>query len=134
MCLFLFFGYQHTLALDNWNAVPKNFATDTYEASGSIKRRHDGHEIALDQSSLGRSNNEVLYWKAPKEVLGDVVTLYDGNIDVHFVNDGNDNEASSNDEFIWLRGNNIDLVHKIPKTQRFEASKNSTYSVPCNEV
>ncbi|CAF3979164.1 unnamed protein product, partial [Rotaria sp. Silwood2] len=35
-----------------------------------------------------------------------------------FINDGNDNEAPSNDEFIWLRGNNIDLAHKIPQNQR----------------
>ncbi|CAM4742403.1 unnamed protein product [Rotaria magnacalcarata] len=121
------------LSLNNWNAVPKNFATDTYEARDSIQQRNGGHEIALDQSSLGRSNNEVLYWKAPKEVLGDTVTLYDGTIDIHFTNDGDSNEAQSDDEFIWLRGNNIDLVHKVPKTQKFEANKNATYSISCNE-
>ncbi|CAF3522929.1 unnamed protein product [Rotaria socialis] len=121
------------LALNDWNAVPKNFATDTYEARNSIQQRNGGREIALDQSSLGRPNDEVLYWKAPKEVLGDIVTLYDGTIDIHFTNDGDSNQAQSNDEFIWLRGNNIDLVHKLPKTQKFEANQDSTYSVPCNE-
>ncbi|CAF4183766.1 unnamed protein product [Rotaria sp. Silwood2] len=121
------------LPLNNWNAVPKTFATDPYEARDRIQQRHGGREIALDQSSLGRPANEVLYWKAPKETLGNVVTLYDGNIDIHFINDGNDNEAPSNDEFIWLRGNNIDLAHKIPQNQRFKANSNATYSVPCNE-
>ncbi|CAF3425584.1 unnamed protein product [Rotaria sp. Silwood1] len=121
------------LPLNNWNVVPKTFATDPYEARDRIQQRHGGREIALDQSSLGRSANEVLYWKAPKETLGNVVTLYDGNIDIHFTNDGNDNEAPSNDEFIWLRGNNIDLVHKLPQNQRFKANSNATYSVPCNE-
>jgi len=120
--------------LNNWNAVPKNFATDRYEARDSIKQRNGGNEIALDQNSLGRPANEVLYWKAPKEALGDVVTLYDGNIDIHFTNDGKDDEAPSNDELIWLRGNNIDLVHKLPQTQRFKANTNATYSVPVNEV
>lgn len=125
---------QVPLALSNWNAVPKNFATDSYEARSSIQQRNGGQEIAIDQSSLGRPSNEVLYWKAPKEALGNVVTLYDGNIDVHFTNDGNDNDAPSNDEFLWLRGNNIDIVHKLPQTQRFKANSNSTYSVPVNEV
>jgi hypothetical protein len=120
--------------LNDWNAVPKNFATDRYEARDSIKQRSGGNELALDQNSLGRPANEVLYWKAPKEALGDVVTLYDGNIDVHFTNDGKDDEAPSNDEFIWLRGNNIDLVHKLPQTQRFKSNTNATYSVPVNEV
>jgi hypothetical protein len=83
---------------------------------------------------LGRSADEVLYWKAPKEALGDVVTLYDGNIDVHFTNDGNDNQAPSDHEYLWLRGNNIDLVHKFPQAQRFKANTNATYSVPVNEV
>ncbi|UJR25590.1 hypothetical protein I4U23_006934 [Adineta vaga] len=123
-----------SLSLENdWNAVPKNFATERYEAGSKIQRRQNGRELALDQNSLGRPANEVLYWKAPKEALGDVVTLYDGNIDIHFTNDGNDQEAPSNDEFIWLRGNNIDLVHKLPSTQRFKANTNATYSVPCNE-
>jgi len=120
--------------LNNWNAVPKNFATDTYEARDRIQQHHGGREISLDQNSLGRPNNEVLYWKAPKEVLGDFVTLYDGNIDIHFTNDGNDNDAPSNDDYIWLRGNNIDLVHKIPQTHRFKSNTNATYSVACNEV
>ena len=120
--------------MNNWNAVPKNFATDRYEARDRIQQRQGGREIALDQSSLGRPNNEVLYWKAPKEALGHFVTLYDGNIDVHFTNDGNDKEAPSNDDFIWLRGNNIDLVHKLPQTQRFKSNTNATYSVPVNEV
>lgn len=118
--------------MNNFNAVPKNFATDRYEAGNSIQRRNGGREIALDQNSLGRAANEVLYWKAPKEALGDVVTLYDGNIDVHFTNDGN--QVSSDDEFIWLRGNNIDLVHKFPQNQRFQANSNETYSVAVNEV
>ncbi|CAF4524399.1 unnamed protein product [Rotaria socialis] len=121
------------LAMSNWNAVPKNFANDLYEARDQIQQRNGGREISLDQSSLGRPATEVLYWKAPKEALGDVVTLYDGNIDVHFTNDGNDNEAPSSDEFLWLRGNNIDIVHKIPQTQRFKANTNSTYSVAVNE-
>ncbi|CAF1237105.1 unnamed protein product [Adineta ricciae] len=125
--------FQVALPLENWNAVPKTFATDRYEAGDKIQRRENGRQIALDQNSLGRPANDVLYWKAPKEVLGDVVTLYDGNIDIHFTNDGNDQEAPSNDEFIWLRGNNIDLVHKLPSTQRFKANTNATYSVPCNE-
>ena len=120
--------------MNNWNAIPKNFATDRYEAGNSIQRRNGGRELAIDQSSLGRPANEVLYWKAPKEALGDVVTLYDGTIDVHFINDGNDNQAGSDDEFLWLRGNNIDLVHKLPQTQRFQANTNATYSVPVNEV
>jgi hypothetical protein len=119
--------------LNNWNAVPKNFATDRYEAGDRIQR-NGGAKISLDQNSLGRSANEVLYWKAPKEILGDVVTLYDGNIDVHFTNDGNENDAPSGDDFLWLRGNNIDLVHKFPQVQRFKANSNATYSVPCNEV
>ncbi|CAF1607632.1 unnamed protein product [Rotaria magnacalcarata] len=121
------------LAMSNWNVVPKNFATDLYEARDRIQQRNGGREIALDQSSLGRPATEVLYWKAPKEALGNVVTLYDGNIDVHFTNDGNDNEAPSNDEFLWLRGNNIDIVHKLPQNQRFKANANSTYSVAVNE-
>ena len=83
---------------------------------------------------MGRPDNEVLYWKAPKEVLGDFVTLYDGNIDIHFTNDGNENETPSSDELIWLRGNNIDLIHKVPESQRFQPNTNVTYSVPCNEV
>jgi len=83
---------------------------------------------------LGRPAHEVLYWKAPKSTLGDVVALYDGNIDVYFTNDGNDNQAPSDDEFIWLRGNNIDLVHKLPQSQRFKANTNATYSVAVNEV
>ncbi|CAF3609191.1 unnamed protein product [Adineta steineri] len=122
-----------SLPLTNFNAVPKNFATDRYEAGDKIQRRHGGHEIAIDQSSLGRGANEVLYWKAPKEVLGDVVTLYDGNIDIHFTNDGKDTEAPSTDDLIWLRGNNIDLVHKVPQTHRFKANTNATYTVACNE-
>jgi heparan sulfate proteoglycan 2 (perlecan) len=121
------------LSLNNWNAVPKNFATDLYEAGNSIKQLNGGREISLDQSSLGRSANEVLYWKAPKQVLGDVVTLYDGNIDVHFTNDASNNQVASDSEFLWLRGNNIDLVHKIPATQQFKANTNATYSVPVNE-
>jgi hypothetical protein len=120
--------------LNNWNAVPKNFANDRYEVGNRIQQRNGGRELAIDQSSLGRPANEVLYWRAPKEALGDFVTLYDGNIDIHFNNDGNDDEEPSNDEFIWLRGNNIDLVHKLPSTQRFKANTNVTYSVPCNEV
>jgi hypothetical protein len=120
--------------LNNWNAVPKNFATDAYEAGNRIKQLNGGREISLDQSSLGRSADEVLYWKAPKEALGDVVTLYDGNIDVHFTNDAGNNQAASDSEFLWLRGNNIDLVHKIPATQQFKANSNATYSVPVNEV
>ncbi len=120
--------------MTNWNAIPKNFATDTYEAGNKIQQRQGGRELALDQNSLGRSANEVLYWKAPKEALGDVVTLYDGNIDVHFINDGKDDQAPSDDEFIWLRGNNIDLVHKLPQNQRFKANTNATYSVAVNEV
>ena len=83
---------------------------------------------------MGRPANEDLYWKAPKEVLGDVVTLYDGTIDVHFTNDGNGDQAGSTDEVIWLRGNNIDLVHKLPQSQKFQPNSNATYSVPCNEV
>jgi len=121
------------LSLDNWNAVPKNFATDRYEAGDNIKRRNNNRELTLDQNSLGRSAKEVLYWKAPKAALGDFVTLYDGNIDVYFTNDGNADQAPSDDEFIWLRGNNIDLVHKLPQTQRFTANGNSSYSVPVNE-
>ncbi|CAF3691198.1 unnamed protein product [Adineta steineri] len=121
------------LPLNNWNAVPKTFATDRYEAGNKIQQRQGGREIALDQSSLGRPANDVLYWKAPKDILGNVVTLYDGNIDIHFVNDGADGQTSSNDELIWLRGNNIDLIHKLPQSQQFQAGKNSTYSVPCNE-
>ncbi|CAF1253140.1 unnamed protein product [Adineta ricciae] len=122
-----------SLPLNNWNVVPKNFATDRFEAGDRIQQRQGGREIAIDQSALGRPDNDVLYWKAPKTTLGDLVTLYDGNIDIHFVNDGNDKEAPSNDEFIWLRGNNIDLVHKIPQNHRFKANTNATYSVPCNE-
>ena len=114
--------------------MPKNFATDTYEARDRIQQRNGGRELALDQSALGRAANEVLYWKAPKEALGDVVTLYDGNIDIHFTNDGSDSNAPGNDEFIWLRGNNIDLVHKLPQSQRFTANSDATYSVACNEV
>ena len=118
--------------MNNWNAVPKTFATDTFEAGNKIQQRQGS--ISLDQNSLGRSASEVLYWKAPKEALGDVVTLYDGTIDVHFVNDGKDDQAPSDDEFIWLRGNNIDIVHKLPQTQRFKANTNATYSVAVNEV
>ncbi len=62
------------------------------------------------------------------------MTLYDGNIDVHFTNDGKDDQAPSDDEFLWLRGNNIDLVHKLPQNQRFKANTNATYSVAVNEV
>jgi hypothetical protein len=83
---------------------------------------------------LGRSADEILYWKAPKDILGDVVTLYDGNIDVYFTNDGKDDQPPSDHEFLWLRGNNIDLIHKFPQTQRFKANTNATYSVPVNEV
>jgi hypothetical protein len=101
---------QVSLPFKNWNVVPKNFATDHYEAGDRVQQRNGGQELHIDQSSLGRPSNEVLYWRAPKEVLGDFVTLYDGNIDIHFSNDGNDQQAPSNDEFIWLRGNNIDLV------------------------
>ena len=118
--------------MNGWNAVPRNYATDRYEAGNRIQQRQGGREIALDQSSLGRSADEILYWRAPKEVLGDLVTLYDGNIDVYFTNDG-DNDPSDT-EFLWLRGNNIDLVHKIPSNQRFTANSNATYSVPVNEV
>jgi hypothetical protein len=120
--------------LNNWSAVPKNFAVERYEARDQIQRRNGGYELALDQSSLGRPASEVLYWKAPRDVLGDFVTLYDGKIDIHFTNDGNENDAPSTDEFIWLRGNNIDLVHKIPQTQRFQPNTNASYSVACNEV
>ena len=120
--------------MDNWNAVPKNFATERYEAGDRIQRAQNGRELALDQSALGRADSEVLYWKAPKDVLGDVVTLYDGTIDIHFTNDGNEQAASNKDEFIWLRGNNIDLVHKLPETNRLQANTEATYSVPCNEV
>ena len=120
--------------MNNWNVVPRNFATDRYEAGNRIQQRNGGRELALDQSSLGRSADEVLYWKAPKEILGHVVTLYDGNIDVHFTNDGNDAQASSDVEYLWLRGNNIDLVHKIPATQRLTANSDATYSIPVNEV
>ena len=122
------------MSLNNWNAVPKNFATEQYEAGNRIQQRAGGRELALDQSSLGRPANEVLYWKAPKEILGDFVTLYDGNIDIDFVNDGDDRAASNNDEFIWLRGNNIDLVHKVPQGQQLKGNANETYSVACNEV
>ena len=120
--------------MNNWNVVPKNFATDRYEARDAIQRRNGGRELAIDQSSLGRPANDVLYWKAPREALGDLVTLYDGTIEVQFTNDGNENDAPSNDEFIWLRGNNIDLVHKLPQSQRFKANADATYSVACNEV
>lgn len=113
--------------------MPKNFATDRYEASDSIQRRAGGRELAIDQSSLGRPNNEVLYWKAPKEALGNFVTLYDGTIDVHFTNDAND-KSTGNDEYIWLRGNNIDLVHKMSQDQKFQPNSEATYSVACNEV
>ena len=132
--MFLCTSFQASLPLHNWNVVPKNFATDSYEAGDRIQQRNGGREIALDQSSLGRSTDEVLYWKAPKEALGNVVTLYNGNIDIHFTNDGNENQAPSNDEFLWLRGNNIDLVHKIPQNQRFKPNTNATYSISCNEV
>lgn len=120
--------------MNNWNAVPRNFATDRYEAGNRIQQRNGGHELAIDQSSLGRSADEVLYWKAPKEILGDVVTLYDGNIDVHFTNDASNPQASTDTEFLWLRGNNIDLVHKIPANQQPTANSNATYSVAVNEV
>ncbi|UJR23322.1 hypothetical protein I4U23_026336 [Adineta vaga] len=123
----------NALPLNNWNVIPKNFATDRYEAGDRIQQLHGGRELAIDQNSLGRPANDVLYWKAPQKALGDLVALYDGNIDIHFTNDGNDKEAPSNDEFIWLRGNNIDLVHKLPQSQRFKANTNATYSVPCNE-
>lgn len=83
---------------------------------------------------MGRPAGDVLYWKAPKSALGDVVTLYDGNIDIYFANDADAREPASQDEFIWLRGNNIDLVHKLPQTQQFTPNANSTYSVPVNEV
>ncbi len=126
--------FQLPLPLNNWNAIPKNFATNPYEAGNRIQQRSGGREISLDQSSLGRPADEVLYWKAPKEVLGDVVTLYDGNIDVHFTNDAANNQAASDSEFLWLRGNNIDLIHKIPSTQQLKANTNATYSVPVNEV
>ena len=118
--------------MNGWNAVPRNYATDRYEAGNRIQQRQGGREIALDQSSLGRSADEILYWRAPKEVLGDLVTLYDGNIDVYFTNDGNNDPSDA--EFLWLRGNNIDLVHKIPSNQQFTANSNATYSVPVNEV
>jgi len=121
------------LPLSNWNVVPKNFATDRYEAGNKIKQRDNGRELVLDQSSLGRPAGDVLYWKAPKSALGDVVTLYDGNIDIYFANDADAREPASQDEFIWLRGNNIDLVHKLPQTQQFTPNANSTYSVPVNE-
>lgn len=114
--------------------MPKNFATDRYEAGSRIQERNGGQELALDQSSLGRPANDVLYWKAPKSALGDQVTLYDGNIEIQFTNDGNGNEASNSDEFIWLRGNNIDLVHKLPSSQRFESNTDASYSVAVNEV
>ena len=114
--------------------MPKNFATERYEVSDEIQRKDGGRELAIDQASLNRPDNEILYWKAPKEILGDVVTLYDGNIDVHFINDGKADEPLANDEFLWLRGNNIDLVHKIPQTQRFQPNTNASYSVPINEV
>ena len=114
--------------------MPKNFATDRYEAGDRIQQRNGGRELAIDQSSLGRPATEVLYWKAPKEALGDVVTLYDGTIDIHFTNDGNENDDQSTDELIWLRGNNIDIVHKVPATQRLKPNTNATYSVACNEV
>jgi hypothetical protein len=121
--------------LNNWNVVPKNHATDTYEARDRIQQRNGGRELAIDQSSLsGRPGNEVLYWKAPKEALGDLVTLYDGNIDIHFTNDGQQGHASGVDEFIWMRGNNIDLVHKVPQSQQFQPNTNATYTVQCNEV
>lgn len=120
--------------MNNWNAIPRNFATDRYEAGNRIQQRNGGREISLDQSSLGRQADEALYWKAPKEILGDVVTLYDGNIDIHFTNDANNGQGPSDTEFLWLRGNNIDLVHKIPSTQQFTANTESTYSVPVNEV
>lgn len=120
--------------MNNWNAVPRNYANDRYEAGNRIQQRNGGRELALDQNSLGRSADEVLYWRAPKEILGDLVTLYDGNIDVHFTNDGNNDQASTDVEFLWLRGNNIDLVHKIPSSQRFNANSNATYSVAVNEV
>lgn len=131
--MFFSFYYQVALPLNNWNAVPKNFATEKYEAGNKIQQRNGGRELALDQSSLGRSADEVLYWKAPKESLGDFVTLYDGNIDVHFTNDGN-GQAPSDNEFLWLRGNNIDIVHKIPQEQKIQSNEESTYSVPVNEV
>ncbi|CAF4134038.1 unnamed protein product, partial [Adineta steineri] len=121
------------LSLNDWNAVPQNFDTDSYQVGNKIERRNHGREIALNQNSLDRSLHEVLYWKAPKELLGNFITLYDGTIDIHFTNDGNDNDAPSNDAFIWLRGNNIDLIHKLPSTQRFKANTDATYSVQLNE-
>jgi hypothetical protein len=120
--------------LNNWNVVPKNFATDRYEARDRIEQRNGGRELAIDQSSLGRPANDVLYWKAPKEVLGDLVTLYDGNIEIHFINDGQQSQPTNRDEFILMRGNNIDLVHKIPQNQQFWPNTNVTYTVQCNEV
>lgn len=114
--------------------MPKNFATDRYEVGNKIQIRNGGQEIAIDQSSLDRPSNEVLYWKAPRDILGNFVTLYDGNIDIHFVNDGSNDDSSNNDEYVWLRGNNIDIVHKIPQSQQFKPNTNVTYSVPCNEV
>ena len=107
---------------------------DRYEVGNRIQQRQGGRELAIDQNSLGRPANEVLYWKAPKAALGDLVTLYDGNIDVHFVNDGQEDAAPGNDEIIWLRGNNIDIVHKVPQNQRFKPNTNASYSVPVNEV
>ena len=118
--------------MTNWNAIPRNFATDRYEAGNRIQQRNGG--LSLDQNSLGRSSDEVLYWRAPKEVLGDLVTLYDGNIDVHFTNDGNNDQTLLDAEFLWLRGNNIDLVHKLSSSQRFNPNSNATYSVAVNEV
>ena len=120
--------------MSNWNAVPKNFATDSYEAGNNIQQGNGGREISLNQNSLGRSADEVLYWKAPKEALGDVVTLYDGTIDVYFTNDADNNQAASDSEFLWLRGNNIDLVHKIPANHQSQPNGEETYSVPVNEV
>ncbi|CAF1170648.1 unnamed protein product [Adineta ricciae] len=123
------------IALDiyNWNAVPKDFESNSYQVNDGIQKLNGGHDLAINQDSLGRSSKEVLYWKAPSESLGNFVTLYDGNIEVHFTNDGNDREEPSDDEAIWLRGNNIDLVHKLPQTQRFKANTRDVYSVACNE-
>ncbi|CAF0890629.1 unnamed protein product, partial [Didymodactylos carnosus] len=118
------------LPLTNWNVVPRNFGTDRWEGKNNIQTRQNG-ELALNLQTTGRPAGDVLYWSAPRQALGDLVTLYDGNIVVHFTNDGTG--ALNRDEFIWMRGNNIDLVHKIPPATTFQPNTNSTYSTPCNE-
>lgn len=125
---------KSTLPIYNWDVVALDFETNPYTAGEHIQQHNGGRELAIDQSALDSSAPEVLYWKAPVEVLGNFVTLYDGNIEIHFTNDGNDHSAPSDDDFILLRGNGIDLVHRIPSTKRFKANTNDLYSVEVNEV